>query len=89
MAIDEGRWLELADAARRALGDGPGTTLMELLREMQQREDARDRDPLIHMSTMETFISDQALVINRRLATLGERLNQLEWHVRHGRPHVD
>ncbi|MET0921116.1 MAG: hypothetical protein ABWY77_07955 [Acidimicrobiia bacterium] len=84
MAIDERRWLELADAARRALGDGPGTTLMELLREMQQREDARDRDPIIHLSTMETFIGDQAHVINRRLAALGERLDRLERQVRHG-----
>lgn len=31
MAVDERRWLQLADAARRVLGDEAGTTLMELL----------------------------------------------------------
>lgn len=32
MTVDERRWLQLADAARRVLGDEAGTTLMELLR---------------------------------------------------------
>src|SRR5690348_6641445 len=31
MSVDERRRLELADAAKRALGDDPGVTLMELL----------------------------------------------------------
>ena len=37
LAVDERRWLELAENARRVLGEESGTTLMELLTEATGR----------------------------------------------------
>jgi hypothetical protein len=44
MAIDEQRRLELADAAKRALGDAAGITLMELLPPVGWADVARKDD---------------------------------------------
>jgi hypothetical protein len=44
MAVDERRRLQLADAAKRALGDDPGITLMELLPPVGWADVARKQD---------------------------------------------
>jgi hypothetical protein len=63
MTVDERRWLQLADAARRVLGDEAGTTLMELLRnhDLERRFEAIEE----RMSRLEAKLDD----INRKLRT--------------------
>jgi hypothetical protein len=53
MAIDERRWLELWDAARRELGEEPAITLMELLRAVARDEEARATDPVVRFSDLQ------------------------------------
>jgi hypothetical protein len=70
MAVDERRWLQLADAARRVLGDEAGTTLMELLPRVGWADVATEHELVLRLDAIEERMDR----LDARLDAIGREL---------------
>jgi hypothetical protein len=81
MAVDERGRLQLADAAKRALGDEAGITLMELLPPVGWADVATKQD-LTHLEHRFDAIDDRFVAVERRLDALERRLDDISREIR-------
>ena len=76
MSVDERRRLQLADAAKRALGDDAGVTLMEMLPPVGWADVATKQDIALirgDLQLLETRLDDRFELFENRLEARFER----------------
>ena len=76
MSVDERRRLQLADAAKRALGDDAGVTLMEMLPPVGWADVATKQDIALlrgDLQLLETRLEDRLELFENRLDARFER----------------
>ena len=76
MSVDERRRLQLADAAKRALGDDAGVTLMEMLPPVGWGDVATKQDIALlrgDLQVLETRLDDRFELFENRLEARFER----------------